>query len=126
MKIPKKEVVKFVVKSVLHKHIADSQAELTKLVDRELKKVDPEYAISGKRLRETVVSMPEVRVQVDTKKGGVPARCPVCDASLKKAWNRNLKGKKVLEQRKCQKCGYSGREGKWLPRKYKFWVVKKH
>ena len=125
MKIPKKEVVKFVTKSVLNKQTANSQAELTALVNEELRRVDPGYAITGKRLREITVSMPEVGMKVDIKQGDRPMRCPACNASLKKAYSRNLKGRKILEQLRCGRCGYKGHDGKWKPRKYGFWVGKK-
>jgi DNA-directed RNA polymerase subunit RPC12/RpoP len=124
MKIPKKEVVKFVIKSVLHKRIADSQVELTELVNEELKRVDPGYAITGKRLRNIVLSMPEVKIKVETKKGDRPRKCPSCNAGLKKAYGRNLKGKKILDHLRCPRCGYRGHDGKWLPRKYGFWLGK--
>jgi len=124
MKIPKKEVVKFVTKSVLHRQIANSQAELTELVNEELKKVDPDYAISGKRLRNIVVSLPEVKMKVETKLGDKPKKCPACRAGLKKVWSRNLRGKRILQYLKCSRCGYKGHNGKWLPRKYEFWIGK--
>jgi predicted RNA-binding Zn-ribbon protein involved in translation (DUF1610 family) len=125
MKIPKDEVVKFVVKSVLHRRTARSQHELIDMVNAELRKVDPEYAIAGKRLRDIVVRMPEVEMRVEIKKGGIPNKCPACGSGLKKVYNRNLKGKKILEYLKCAKCGYVGHDQKWAPRKYQFWVGKK-
>jgi len=122
MKIPKSEVVKFVTKSVLHKRTANSQKELTELVNEQLKKVDSAYSISGKRLRDIISSMKEVKIGIEIKKGKTPGKCPACKSSLKKAYSRNLKGRKVLQKLKCHKCGYSGHDGKWLPRKYKFWI----
>jgi predicted RNA-binding Zn-ribbon protein involved in translation (DUF1610 family) len=124
MKIPKKEVVKFVVKAVLHRQTADSLAELTDLVNEDLKKVDRQYSISGGRLRSIAVSMPEVKVRVETKKGRTPKRCPACSSALRKVWGRNLKGRKVLENLRCPKCGYKGHDGRWLPRQYGFWIGK--
>jgi predicted RNA-binding Zn-ribbon protein involved in translation (DUF1610 family) len=122
MKIPKQEVVKFVVKAVLKKRFANSQGEFKKLVDGELKKVDSGYAISGKRLRTIAVSTPNVKIKVHVKKGRLPKKCPACGSGLRKCWTRNLKGKKILEHVKCPKCGYKGHDGKFTPRKYEFWV----
>ena len=124
MKIPKRDVVKFVIKSVLHRKSAGSQEEFAELVNRELRKVDEEYSISGKRLREIAISMPEVKIGVAVKKGETPRRCPSCSSVLKKKWDRNLKGRKVLRELMCQKCGYKGNTGKWVPRKYEFRVEK--
>jgi uncharacterized protein with PIN domain len=120
MKIPKEDAVKFVVKAVLRKRNAGSQGELTSLVNKELKKVDPEYTISGKRLRTITISMPEARLKTSVKKGKTPRRCPSCNSILKKHYTKNLKGKKVLEHMKCLKCSYKGHDGKWLPSKYEF------
>ncbi len=120
MKIPKKEVVKFVIKSVLHRKTADSQEELVELVINELRNVDQDYSITGRRVREIALSIPEVKINVGVKKGGVPAKCPACGSVLKKTWDRNLRGRKVLRDVECTRCGYKGAAGKWLPRKYGF------
>ena len=124
MKIPKMEAVKFVIKSVLHKRVAKSQQELMTLVNQELRKVDPEYAITGPRLREIFVTMPEVKISVQTKKGEMPDKCPSCGSALRKAYARNLKGRKILGNLHCPKCGYKGHDGKWEPRRYRFWAAK--
>ncbi len=124
MKIPKKEVVKFVVKSVLKKQTADSLMELTALVNDELKGADSAYAISEGRLRGIVSSMNDVKIKIDTKKGGKPKKCPACGGSLKKAYGKNLKGRRILTHLKCPRCGYKGHDGRWVPRQYGFWLVK--
>lgn len=124
MKIPKKEVVKFVVKSVLRKKSADSLLELTALVNHELKGVDAAYAISEGRLRGIVASMPDVKLSIDTKKGGKPRKCPACGGSLRKVYGRNLKGRRLLVRLKCPRCGYKGHDGRWTPRQYGFWLGK--
>jgi predicted RNA-binding Zn-ribbon protein involved in translation (DUF1610 family) len=125
MKIPKDDAVKFVVKAVLHKRIARSQQELVHLVNAELRKVDPDYSISGKRLRDIVVTIPGVRISAKTKKGSMPQKCPVCGSGLRKVWTKNLRGRKVLENLMCPKCGYSGHGRRWEPRKYGFCVERK-
>ena len=120
MKIPKREVVKFVLKSVLHKRKANSQEELVESVNAELRKVDREYSITGRRLRLISVSVPGVKIRVTARKGKAPKRCPSCNSSLKKTWDRNLKGRRVLISLSCQRCGYRGTAGKWIPGKYVF------
>jgi hypothetical protein len=120
MKIPKRDVVEFVIRSVLRSRRAESQKEFSLLVGNELRKVDPQYAITGKRLREIALSMPGVRIVPLTRKGDAPKRCPGCSSALHKVWTRNLKGKKVLEGLVCQKCGYKGSSGRWSPAKYAF------
>jgi predicted RNA-binding Zn-ribbon protein involved in translation (DUF1610 family) len=120
MKFPKSEVVKFVVKSALRRRTANSQEELVKMVNSELRKVDSQYAITGKRLRSIIVTMPEMKMSVSVRKGVMHQKCPSCGSGLKKAYTMNLKGRKVLDNMKCAKCGYRGHDGKWMPRKYGF------
>jgi len=120
MKFPKSEVVKFVVKSALRRRTANSQNELVGMVNAELRKVDPQYAITGKRLRSIIVTMPDVRIGISVREGKMHKKCPSCGSSLKKAYTMNLKGKKVLDNMKCAKCSYRGHGGKWAPGKYSF------
>jgi hypothetical protein len=120
MKIPKREVVKFVIKSVLHSKTADSQEDLVELVNKELRNVDPDYSITGRRVREIALSIPEIRLGVDVKKGRLPKKCPSCGSSLKKTWDKNLKGRNVLIGLRCRKCGYTGHDGRWTPGRYNF------
>lgn len=120
MKIPKRDAVQFVITSVLRGRKVRSQTEFTLLVNRELRRADPGYAITGKRLREIAISMPGVRIVPLTRKGQVPKKCPACTSSLRKVWTRNLKGRKVVEGLVCPKCSYKGRGGRWSPAKYGF------
>jgi predicted Zn-ribbon and HTH transcriptional regulator len=120
MKIPKREVVKFVVKSALHRKSAGSQEELVGMVNRELRKVDAEYSITGKRLRDVVSGMKEVRMTVNTRKGKKPGKCPSCNSVLTKKFDRNLKGRNVLSSLHCRRCGYRGHDGRWTPGRYTF------
>ncbi|MBN1896343.1 MAG: hypothetical protein JW789_01280 [Candidatus Aenigmarchaeota archaeon] len=124
MKIPKREVVKFVLKSALHRKKASSQDELVGIINTELRKVDSDYSITGKRIRLIAASMPDIRMDVVTRKGRVPPKCPSCGYSLKKSWDRNLRGRKVLRSLKCGRCGYKGTSGRWSPGKYIFCVSK--
>lgn len=121
MHFPKKEVVKFVIKSILQKQKVDSQLELTELVNKELKKVDKTYTISGKRARKIALELP-VKISVLTKNGKILKHCPCCGSSLKKIYTRNLAGKRMLFKLVCSKCEYKGLNGKWAPRKYEFWI----
>ena len=125
MKIPKREVVKFVIKSVLHKRALSSQEDFSSAVNKELKKVDPAYVVTGRRLRQIAASMPEVKINVELRKGKMSRKCPVCSSSLKKVWTRNLKGRRILDGLRCQKCAYRASSGKWSPGKYRFSTVKK-
>ena len=124
MKIPKNEVVKFVVKSALHRQTAHSQTELASIVDTELKRVNPEYSITGRRLRRLAIDMPEVGVRVSVKKGKMPEKCPSCTTPLVKSWTMNLNGEKVIHSLKCDNCGYKSHGERWAPSRYWFWLNK--
>jgi predicted RNA-binding Zn-ribbon protein involved in translation (DUF1610 family) len=118
-KIPESGEVKFVIKEILQKAPAGSQAEMTRLVLKKLKAVEGLYSISGRRIRELALEIP-VRVQVQTMHGKVPKKCPSCGRRLRKTYSKNLFGRKMLFRMSCPHCGYSGIEGKWLPRRYRF------
>ncbi len=120
MRIPKRDVIEFVIKSVLRGRPVRSQKEFMLLVSAELRKVDPEYSVTGRRLREVASLMPGVKVDVSTRRGGVPSRCPACSSALRNVWTKNLKGRKVLLGIACQKCGFRGSSGSWAPARYVF------
>lgn len=121
MKIPKDEVVLFVIKDVMqNKSEVSSLNEFSDLVNTRLKKVDPRLAISGKRLRQIFVKAPGTRLFVETRKGKVRSKCPSCSSVLKKTHTKNLRGRKVLYKLSCQKCGYKAANGKFAPKRYRF------
>jgi predicted RNA-binding Zn-ribbon protein involved in translation (DUF1610 family) len=120
MKIPKEDAVRFVVRSVLKQSTAGSQEEFRRLVIEELRKADPEYTISGKRLRGVAVSLKDVKMKTHVRKGRLRKKCPSCGSGLSKSYTRNLRGRKVLDRTSCRRCGYRGQSGKWVPSKYEF------
>jgi len=120
MHVPKKDIVQFIVKEVLQERKVSSQKELANLVNHKLKKVDPSYSVSEKRARLIALNIHGIKVTTSTKKGHLPKKCPSCGHSLKKAYMKNLKGKKLLVRLSCAKCGYTGKENRWEPKRYVF------
>ena len=121
MRIPKDEVLVFVIRDVMQKkREINSLTEFSSLVNRRLKRVDPKLAVSGKRLRQIFVKTPGTKLVVETKKGRKVKKCPACYSGLKSTHTKNLKGKKVLYKMKCNKCGFSAVNGKFKPRRYRF------
>ncbi|NIO20442.1 MAG: hypothetical protein GTN76_06800 [Candidatus Aenigmarchaeota archaeon] len=121
MKLPKKDVVVFVVKEVMQKHKKiNSQIEFTELVNKSLKRVDPKLTISPRRLRLLSLNLPNLKVTIETKKGRLRKKCPSCSKSLRRVYTKNLRGKKLLYKLVCSRCGYSGKDGKWTPKRYVF------
>jgi predicted RNA-binding Zn-ribbon protein involved in translation (DUF1610 family) len=120
-KIPKKEVVQFILKDILKgKKEIFTQKQLAEIIKQNLKKVEPNYTISEKRARSVILEMPDIKILVETRKGKMPEKCPSCSHSLKKIYTKNLKGRKIVIGLKCTKCGYTGKEGNWIPKRYIF------
>jgi transposase-like protein len=123
-KLPTKDVILFVIKEVMQKHKEiDSLKEFTDLVNFRLKMVDSKLCISGQRLKVIFVKIPGTKIVVETRKGKTKDRCPSCSSSLKKVYLKNLKGKKILYKLVCHRCGYSGANGKFSPKRYRFLKV---
>ncbi len=121
MKLPKKDVVNFVIKEVMQKNKEiESLREFTDLVNMRLKMVDFRLVISGKRLRNIFIKMPSTKLVIETRKGKKTKRCPSCFSGLKRVYTKNLRGRKILYKLVCSKCGYSGANGKFSPKRYKF------
>jgi hypothetical protein len=121
MKVPKKDVLLFVIKDVMQKNNEiSSLREFADLVNLRLKMVDSRLAVSGTRLRSVFSRMPGTKIVTETRMGGKTDKCPSCSSSLKKVFTKNLKGKKILYKMVCQRCGFAGVNGKFAPRRYKF------
>ena len=119
LKIPRKDVVKFVIKEALQKRKAVSQKHLTEIITKELMKGESKYRITGRRARLLALEVP-VTLRTETKRGKIPKRCPACGRGLKKTFSKNLYGKKMLASLRCGRCGFHGSDGKWAPSRYYF------
>ena len=121
MKIPKKDVILFVVREVMQKNgEIESLREFAALVNHRLKMVDSRLSVSPARLRSVFARMPGTRIVTETRAGGSADRCPSCASGLRKVYTKNLKGRKILYKMVCQRCGFSGVNGKYAPKRYKF------
>ncbi len=118
---PGEDVVVFVIKKIFKgRKAVNSLAKLTDLVQKELKKVEPGYSISQKRVRKLTIKVRGITLKIHTKKGKIVKKCPSCDHSLRKSFTRNLSGRKLPVRLSCPRCGYVGTNGRWIPRKYEF------
>ncbi|RLE10918.1 hypothetical protein DRJ04_08930 [Candidatus Aerophobetes bacterium] len=122
MYFPKQDVVKFLIKEILKEGGIHSQEELAEILNKKLKSVDKDYTISGRRARKIAALMPEVKVRVHTRHGEKPKKCPVCGGEVYEVYMKNLKGEKILFEIKCKTCSYTGKNGKWIPKRYEFWI----
>lgn len=120
MLIPKKEIVRFVLKDVLRKKRIRSQQGLARAIENKLKETEIYYSISPQRARMIAIETPGIRVKISNRKGMVPKKCPACSRKLMKTYSRNLKGRKALTGMKCSKCSYRGSGSRWIPGRYEF------
>jgi len=123
-KRPKDAVIKFIIKEVLKEKKAKTQAELRERVSSKLKSNDKGYSLSGRRTRVLAAELPDVDVHIQTRQGNLPAKCPCCSHALRKMYNKNLSGRKLLVSLSCRRCGYTGSGNKWMPRRYEFELKK--
>jgi hypothetical protein len=120
-KLPKSDVVHFVIKEIMQKHKEiESLREFTELVNMRLKMVDSKLSVSGKRLKSVFIKMPGVKIVTETRKGKKFEKCPSCSSGLKKVYTKNLRGRKILYKMICHRCGYAGVNGKFSPKRYRF------
>jgi hypothetical protein len=123
MRIPSKDMVKYIIKETLRNQNVHSQQELAELVNRKLRVGDQSYSVSQRRAKMLALEMPEVSVKVRTRKGPVPEKCPSCKSDLRKIYTKNLEGRKLLLKMECPMCSYTGKGEKWVPMRYDFNLI---
>ncbi len=123
-KRPKGEVVKFIIKEILASQKVRTQTVLAELVLERLNREGESYNLSGGRVRSLAAQIPGIGIQTETRGGPAPKKCPCCSHTLKKRFTKNLYGKKLLIRIRCPRCGYTGSENKWAPRRYLFYSIK--
>jgi len=118
-RIPKNDVLEFVVRDILRKRSVSSQKELAELANMKFSDTGSSFRVSPPRARAAALKI-GAKVVIRTKSGDVPKKCPGCGHRLTKSYMRNLKGKDAIYAMKCPSCGYDGKLGHWLPSRYGF------
>jgi len=123
--IPKEEEVKEAIKTVMRERgIVNSQKKLHRLVMRVLKKIDPQYKVSGERLRILALSVEFVSMDIYTRESEEESismeECPVCLGELRQIHNETIYGWKVTLGKACRKCTYWTGLTKKVPVRYVF------
>ena len=121
MNIPRKDVVRFVLRESLRGKRVSSQEELAGIIRKRLMRGNPGYSISGPRARMLALETAGIKARIHTRKGRLPSRCPACGHSIRKTYTRNLRGRKMLLRISCTRCPYRGSGGSWIPSRYEFW-----
>ncbi|MDR0198542.1 MAG: hypothetical protein LBI08_02230 [Methanomassiliicoccaceae archaeon] len=100
-----------------------SQAEMTSLVLSELRKEDPEYRVSGERIRRVAIERNILRVDIDYNMQddrSLPDVCPVCGYPMAAVSNSTLDGRESKVGRQCTKCPYHTGSRRRTPGRYTF------
>ena len=123
-KIPDEDTVADSILIVIHKNPqVKSQGELTYLVRKQLSATDPEYKVSGERIRRIGINRKIIGVAIDyntLKASKTHEYCPVCRNSMVTVKNRTLDGDVIEMRRKCSVCPYSMGSNPTVPGRYCF------
>ncbi|MFA6799948.1 MAG: hypothetical protein WCR37_02935 [Candidatus Methanomethylophilaceae archaeon] len=123
-KIPDEESVADSVLIVMHKNPqVRSQAELAFLVRKQLSRIDPDYRVSGERIRRIGINRGIIGVAIDYNASGISRVrefCPVCRNPMVPIKNRTLDGGIVEMRRKCSICPYALGSNPTVPGRYYF------
>ena len=110
-------------------HIVNSQKELKKLVEKELRTKDKKFGVSGKRLRHLAINSDLINLDIHSREGDpkkILTKCPVCDSHLKRVKNLTIWGGEVTLEFRCIKCGYWTGKKKRIPKRYTFHLIGKN
>ena len=123
-KIPNSKEVTSIINNVIKREVVvGSQYKLRRIVEKELKNIDPSYSISGKRVRVLAINSKNVSVGIHTKEGEEitsMSLCPVCGSKLKPIKNKTLYSWEVTVGYRCRKCKYWTGKKRRIPKRYVF------
>jgi hypothetical protein len=128
-KVPTDEEVMEAINKVMSRdHIIRSQTDLQERVTEELKALDPEFTITGERLRRVALEKVGLAIEISGREieaGRAMSKCPVCRAPLKAQKNVTIYGGTVTLGFKCTKCPYWTGKKRRVPTRYVFFKRKK-
>ena len=118
------QLVEVIGKVLMKNQTVRSQNELSRLVNAQLEKMDPEYRVSGERLRvlalENGLASIEITYHDSKRRESPPEICPVCHHELKSVHNSTLEGGTVEIKRRCTFCPYTASALGSVPGRYTF------
>lgn len=123
-RIPRDEEVLAATLEVLARegHV-ETQRRLGELVEERLADRDPDYAVTGKRVRRLAVRSGSVEVRIQAREDGeTPTMqgCPVCGSDLEELRNATLEGGEVQTGYRCSWCPWWTGPTLRVPRRYTF------
>jgi hypothetical protein len=126
--IPSDEDIQKALNIIFKKtHVVNSQKDLKKLVEKELKTKNKKFGVSGKRLRHIAINSDFINLDIHSREGDpkkILTKCPVCESTLKRVKNLTIWGGEVTIEFRCLKCGYWTGKKKRIPKRYTFHLNK--
>jgi len=122
--IPSDEIIKTALVNLFKKtQTVNSQKELKKLINKEIKTKKKNFSVSEKRLRILALDTDFIKIDIHSRQGDpkkILSKCPVCESSLKRVKNLTIWGGEVTIEFRCSKCGYWTGKKKQIPTRYIF------
>jgi len=100
-----------------------SQAAMTELVSRELRKECDDYRVSGERIRRIAIERGILKIEIEYNEHDGQSSadvCPVCGNSMNIITNTTLDGRAADIGRQCTRCPYHTGIKKRTPGRYTF------
>jgi hypothetical protein len=117
------EVLQVILTIVRQQGIINSQQKLELLVRKELHKINPDYKITGHRIRMIAVNSDEIALEVYCRENGIeepPEYCLVCGTKLRAIRNMTIYGWEITLGARCPKCPYWTSRKRRRPTRYVF------
>jgi hypothetical protein len=122
--IPSDEIIKTALVNLFKKtQTVNSQKELKKLINKEIKTNKKNFSVSEKRLRILALDTDFIKIDIHSRQGDpkkILSKCPVCESPLKRVKNLTIWGGEVTIEFRCSKCGYWTGKKKQIPTRYIF------
>jgi hypothetical protein len=128
-KVPSDQEVVDAINTVMARdHIIRSQTEFQSQVHEELKAKDPDFTITGERLRKIALDKAGLTIEIqgrEVESDRAISRCPVCRSPLKAMKNITIYGGTVTLGFKCTKCPFWTGKKRRVPTRYTFYKMKR-
>lgn len=116
------EVLGALMRVMAREGTVTSQRELRQEVLEELRVLEPDYAVSGERVRQLAIrsGYVDLEIRAGETDRDPPDRCIVCGDGFEKVRNRTLDDRTVTIGWSCTTCPYWTGEDRRVPLRYTF------
>jgi hypothetical protein len=123
-RIPPEDVLDQAIKDVLEENqVVNSQGKMADKVSKRLMALDPDYAVTGERVRKEAILNGLAKVEIHARESTVRSRagpCPVCSSKMSRIKNRTIFDGTVTSGYKCTRCSYWTGVKRRVPIRYIF------